>query len=148
MNNKIKINVFLIAIVSLIFTFTSCDSNTTPFYPEWFDEYSGDDLTSLKAAQDDFECFKDPIGSNVILAHGFTYDDVNKQIIAEFYTRDDSDLNDAADIQPFRDAALAMGYTEDGDTNTYTKGNIEFTIYVITSVSPDAHFEIFVEFDD
>jgi hypothetical protein len=148
MNNRSKFHIFSIAIVSLIFIFTSCDSSTSSFYPDWFDEYSGQDLIDLKAAQDEFECFKDPIGSNVYLAHGATYDEDSKILIAEFYTRDDSDLVDATDIQPFRDAAIAKNYIEDGDENTYVKGDIEYSIYVVIASSPDAHFEIWVELND
>jgi hypothetical protein len=147
MNKKLKFRVLLLFIISVLFTVTSCDSNTEINYPDWFNDYSGGNLVNLKAAQDEFDCFGNTIGSNVI-AHSVDYHEDTKEFLIEFYTKDDTDLVDTTDIQPFRDGAIANGFEEDGDNNTYVKGNIEFTINVITSSAPDAHFEIMIGLDE
>lgn len=147
MNSKFKFRVLLLVIISSLFIFTSCDSNTGVNYPAWFNDYTGTNLANLKAAQDEFGCFGNTIGSNII-ANSVDYHENSKLFLTEFYTKDDTNLVDSTDIQPFRDGAIANGFVQDGDNNTYKKGNIEFTIYVITSSSPDAHFEIMVELGD
>lgn len=141
---------FVILSISILYTCISCDSNVAKSYPSWFDEYSGDRLADLKTVQDHYACFGDTIGSNVIIygspMSDITYTDTgtSKQYMVMFGTRDNSDLVDSTDIQPFKDAVLANGFVYDAGNDNYVKGNIEINIYVI-AMSGDPHFELEVE---
>lgn len=148
MNNKRNFRIYFISLFLILFIFIGCDSNSGSDYPAWFYEYSGTDLANLKMAQDDFGCFGDTIG-NVEFKNGIEYDSSTKFFLNELYSKDDTNIINARDIQPFRDSAIANGYVEDETENDlYIKGNKEFSIYVISTESPDAHFEIILEIAD
>ena len=141
----------VVIIFSIFFIFTSCELSPSITYPSWFNNYSSEALANLKSAQDAFNCFGDTIGSNLTNYPDDTFyyseDSSAKTFMSTFTTKNGGALIESTDIQPFRDAALANGYVQGADINTYTKGNITIDIYVIAWSGDDPHFEVFVTED-
>ncbi|MDY0288119.1 MAG: hypothetical protein RBR15_04765 [Sphaerochaeta sp.] len=147
---------FLLAtmIIVTLLVVISCDPDTAKTYPPWFNDYSGGVLVDLKAVQDDFACFGNTIGSNVVIYGtldeppisdlNYYEDDDGKHFMVTFGTRDGELLVDSTDIQPFRDAVLARGFVYNSETLTYEKGNISIFIYVMNNEG-DPHFEFAVD---
>ncbi len=151
MKKKLKPCFFLAFILFSLFAFSSCDPTSNTDYPLWFNEYSVDNLTNLKSAQDTFNCFGNSIGDNLI-SHDIDYweDEDGKHLLITFWTKDDGPLDDNRDIKPFRDAFVANGFVLDNDPesvtyNQYIKDDIVISIYVIQMEAPDAHFEIMAD---
>lgn len=144
--------VFSILIISIFVTFTSCDPSVAKTYPTWFNEYSGETLTTLKAAQDAYECFG-TINNRVIIYGSnatppspdvtFYEDSTERQYMITFGTRDNSDFIESQDIQPFKDAVLASGFVYDNGSDSYVKENVTINIYVM-AIPDDPHFEFMV----
>jgi hypothetical protein len=149
-----KINYFLLSalILSILFAFISCDSSVEVTYPAWFDEYSGITLNTLKAMQDNYQCFGDTIGSNVIIKYYSLWEDsVEIDLNMTFGPRDNGDLVDSTDIQPFKDAVLESEFMYDETSSdpslgsyTYVKGDVSINIYIVAMTGDEAHFEIVI----
>ena len=125
-----------------------------------FDTYSGETLEHLKTVQDNWECFGNTIGPNVVIRGyldtpstpeiDYWEDEGGKHFMVTFTTRDLGALVENTDIKPFKDAVVASGFNLDADNSTsddylYDKDNVRINIYIVDMTDYDPHFEFVVD---